>query len=240
MIFQTIASGSRGNCYTLMDGKAQAGRFHNLMLEAGLNEREVRRKNFLPSASQGCLITHSHADHAKGVPSLLKSAVDCYMSAGTAEELGVSGHRVHIIKSLNQFKIGGWTILPFETVHDTKEPLGFLIQAPSGDKLLFATDTGYVKYRFKGINVIAIECNFDEDTVRQAVLEKQTDPSAGKRLYGSHMSLQAVKRMLLANDLSMVREIHLLHLSDGHSDEKRFRDDIEKLTGKPTFVGQSL
>ena len=121
MIFQTIASGSAGNCY-LLRGEWD-GWGYELIIECGVSKKVLQNNGLNLSHADGCLITHSHMDHAKGVKDLIKSAVDCYMSAGTAEELGVSGHRVHIIKSLNQFKIGGWAILPFETVHDTKEPL---------------------------------------------------------------------------------------------------------------------
>ena len=44
------------------------------------------------------------------------------------------------------------------------------------------------------------------------------------------------KELLKANDLSKVQQIWLLHLSDGNSDEKRFKREIQELTGKPTFI----
>ncbi|WP_281253736.1 hypothetical protein [Sporomusa silvacetica] len=39
-----------------------------------------------------------------------------------------------------------------------------------------------------------------------------------------------------ANDLSMVREIYLIHLSSGNSDAYRFKREIAELTGKMIFV----
>jgi len=41
--------------------------------------------------------------------------------------------------------------------------------------------------------------------------------------------------MLKANDLSKCREIHLLHLSDGNSDEQLMRQKVEAATGIPTY-----
>lgn len=234
MYFQTIASGSTGNCYLVSDGDSQ------LMIECGVIKKVLMQRGVVVSDLDGCLITHSHSDHSKGVDYLLKSGVDCYMSQGTASELDCSGHRVHIVKSLKPFEVAGWKVLPFDTMHDTKEPLGFLVQSPSGSKLLFATDTGCVKYRFEGLNTIAIECNYDADIVSQAVEEGGTSPFVAKRLYSSHMGLQTAKRMLLANDLSAVREIHLLHLSDGHSDAARFKKEIAAITGKPVYIADSL
>lgn len=50
------------------------------------------------------------------------------------------------------------------------------------------------------------------------------------------MSLETVKGFLAANDLSRVREIWLLHLSDDHSDAERFRREVMELTGKEVHV----
>lgn len=56
------------------------------------------------------------------------------------------------------------------------------------------------------------------------------------RLLTSHFSLENVKEFLKANDLSQVREIWLLHLSDGNSDQVRFKREIMELCGKPVYV----
>jgi hypothetical protein len=50
------------------------------------------------------------------------------------------------------------------------------------------------------------------------------------------MSLERVIETLEVTDLSKVREIHLLHLSDAHSDADRFRREVEAATGKPVHV----
>jgi hypothetical protein len=41
---------------------------------------------------------------------------------------------------------------------------------------------------------------------------------------------------LKANDLSKVQEIWLLHLSEQNSCEKRFKEEVQKITGKPTYI----
>ena len=95
------------------------------------------------------LTSISHSDHSKAVKDIMKAGIDCYMSQGTADALGVSGHRVHIIKPKQQFKVGTWTILPFDVQHDAVEPLAFLLANQDREKLLYATDTYYIKYRFQ-------------------------------------------------------------------------------------------
>jgi len=158
------------------------------------------------------------------------------MSQGTAEALGLSGHRLHIIKAKQQFRIGTWTILPFETQHDATEPLGFLLANRDGDKMLYATDTYYIRYRFQGLTHIAVECNYSLDILRANVEAGMVEPALKNRILKSHFSLENVKKFLLANDLSKVQEIWLLHLSDGNSDAERFKREVRAISGKPVYI----
>jgi phosphoribosyl 1,2-cyclic phosphodiesterase len=229
--FTPYASGSTGNCYRIDDGSTP------LLLECGIPYKEIQKGlNFRVSEIVGCLISHEHQDHSKAVRDVMKAGIDCYMSAGTAEALGISGHRLHIIKAKQQFRIGTWTVLPFDTQHDAAEPLGFLLANQAGDKLLYATDTYYIRYRFRGLTHIAIECNYSLDILRTNVANGLVEPVLKSRILKSHFSLENVKQFLKANDLSKVREIWLLHLSDGNSDEARFKREIQELTGKMVFI----
>ncbi|MBE0430145.1 MAG: MBL fold metallo-hydrolase [Thermoleophilia bacterium] len=226
-----LASGSSGNAYRV----DCAGRF--ILLECGLRFPEIQRGlEFNVSGLDGCLISHEHADHSKAVKQMMKTGVDLYMSAGTREALGVEGHRVHVMTP----KVGNginpyWFVMPFETQHDAAEPLGFLI-ARAGRKLLYASDTFYLKYRFEGLTHIMIECNYAGDILAENVKAGEVHPTLRRRIARSHMSLETVKQMLLANDLSHVRQIWLLHLSDGNSDAERFKREIQETTGKVVRV----
>jgi len=228
---KALASGSRGNCYYVTDGIAP------VLLECGIGWKEIQRGlNFRTSQLASCLVSHEHKDHSKAVKDMMKAGIDCYMSQGTAEALEVSGHRLHIIKAKQQFRIGTWTILPFETQHDAAEPLGFLLANRDGDKMLYATDTYYIRYRFQGLTHIAVECNYSLDILRANVEAGMVEPALKNRILKSHFSLENVKKFLLANDLSKVQEIWLLHLSDGNSDAERFKREVRAISGKPVYI----
>jgi phosphoribosyl 1,2-cyclic phosphodiesterase len=175
-------------------------------------------------------------DHSKAVKEIMRAGIDCYMSRGTAEALGLSGHRINIKKARQQFRIGTWTILPFETQHDAAEPLGFLLANQDGDKLLYATDTYYIRYRFQGLTHIVIETNYSMDILKRNVDAGTVPKELKSRILKSHFSLENVKKFLLANDLSKVQEIWLLHLSDNNSDSERFKREIQELTGRMVFI----
>ena len=116
--------------------------------------------------------------------------------------------------------------------HDVPEPLGFLLKSDvTGEKLLYFTDTYYLKYTFKGLNYIMGECNYSIET-----LNKDLNPTLRDRILESHMSLEHFVEFLQANDLSELKEIYLLHLSNDNSDEDLFKKTIQKITGIEVYV----
>ncbi|WLR50061.1 MBL fold metallo-hydrolase [Bacillus tianshenii] len=226
-----LASSSAGNCYRIDDGSTP------LLLECGIRYRDIQRCfNFQMSKVKGCLITHEHGDHSKSVKDVLKAGIDCYMSAGTAKALNLVHHRVKPVQAKMQFKIGTWTILPFDVQHDVSEPLGFLLMNESGEKVLFATDTYYIKYRFKGLTHIMVECNYSMSILNENIATGKVHKAMKKRLIRSHFSLENVKEFLKVNDLTRVQEIWILHLSDTNSDEAEFKREVQELTGKVVYV----
>jgi phosphoribosyl 1,2-cyclic phosphodiesterase len=228
---KALASSSKGNCYYVTDTKTP------LLLECGIRYRDIQKAlNFQMSDIAGCLLSHEHNDHCKAYKEVMKSGIDIYASAGTFEAMRATGHRLKPVQSKKQFKLGAWTILPFDVQHDVSSPLGFLLVNQLGEKLLFATDTYYIKYLFNGLTHIMIECNYSMDILNENIANGSVPAVMKKRLMKSHFSLENVKEFLRANDLSKVQEIWLLHLSDSNSDEERFKREIMELSGKVVYV----
>lgn len=227
---KSISSGSKGNCYRVTDGKTP------LLLECGITYKEMQRAFNFNMHFDGCLITHEHGDHCKSIKDVLRAGIDCYMSAGTAGAIGIDHHRINRVKARQTFRIGTWLIMPFDVQHDVSEPYGFLLANEDGDKLLFATDTYYIKYKFPGLTHIMVECNYSTAILDANIENGSIHKSMRNRLIQSHFSLENVKTFLAANDLSKVQEIWLLHLSDTNSDERLFKAEIAKQTGKVVYV----
>jgi phosphoribosyl 1,2-cyclic phosphodiesterase len=136
------------------------------------------------------------------------------------------------VESKAEVIIGNWTILPFPLEHDAAEPLGFFI-GRGEERLLFVADTGYVKERFSGITIAAVECNNVAEIMSENILAGNIPAVVGKRIRRNHMSLENLISMLKANDLSRCRTIYLMHLSDGNSDERRMIQEVQAATGIP-------
>lgn len=227
----SLASGSSGNCYHITDGST------TLLLECGIPFREIQKGvGFRTSEIAACLISHEHKDHCKSIKYVVKAGIDCYMSSGTADAINLQHHRIKRVKAKERIKIGTWDILPFDVQHDVSEPYGFLLMNKNGKKVLFATDTYYIRYKFTGLTHIMVECNYSMKILNENIASGRVPKLMKKRLMRSHFSLENVKDFLKANDLSKVEEIWLLHLSDNNSDEDLFKREIQALTGKLVIV----
>ncbi len=226
-----LASSSAGNAYQVTDGKT------SLLLEAGIRFADIRKAlKFRVSDVAGCLISHEHGDHGNAAADLMRAGIDIYASTGTLSALKLNGHRAKVIHAKEQFQVGTWSVLPFDIQHDVAEPLGFLLMNQAGEKLLFVTDTYYIRYTFSGLTHIMVECNFSVKILDQNILTGRVPYSMKSRLLRSHFSLENVRDFIRANDLSRVQEIWLVHLSDTNSDANLFKREIQSITGKPVYV----
>ena len=223
MKFQALASSSAGNAYTVSDKDTR------ILLECGVSHTKLQKlSGFSLSEFQACLVSHEHKDHAKAVADLISRGMAVYMSPGTADALETEG--VELIEHMEQFTVGSLDIVPFTTFHDAAEPLGFLIKSRvDGDVLAFATDTVNLRYQFPGLNILAIEANYDK-----AILERceKMPEKVRYRISNSHMEIDTLCDYLRSLDLSQCREIHLLHLSDATSHEGHFINKVARAVPK--------
>lgn len=234
MELTVLGSSSKGNCYVLQNDTEA------LVIECGVSLKEVKKAvNFNISKIVGVLVSHEHGDHAKYVNDFLDARINVRLSHGTMKKI-VSPYRSGFLPLLCEngckFNLGNFTILPFDVEHDAAEPLGFLIFHPETGNVLFATDTYFLRYKFQGLNNILIECNYRIDLLMKNIEAGRIPAALRDRTLQSHMSFQTCKETLLANDLTKVNNIILIHLSDGNSNAEEFSNDIHRATGKTTHV----
>ena len=219
MRLEALASSSAGNAYVVSDKDTR------ILLECGVSHSKLQKlSGFSLAEFQACLVSHEHKDHAKAVEELISRGMAVYMSPGTADALEVDS--AELIENMEQFNVGSLDIVPFTTFHDAREPLGFLIKSRvDGDVLAFATDTVNLRYKFPGLNILAIEANYDKHILDRC--EKMPE-KVRYRITNSHMEIDTLCDYLRSLDLSQCREIHLLHLSDATSHEGHFINKVSR------------
>lgn len=227
MIFTSLASSSRGNCYVVNDGQTA------ILLECGISFRRIKKGlGFDLSTIQACLVSHEHKDHAKSVMDLIKSGVEVFASEGTAEALDCA--LITPVEAGAQFRVGSLEIMPFRTWHDAREPLGFLIYSRrDGERLAFATDTVNLGHTFPGVNLLALEANYDKDILARC--DRMPD-KVKERVTNSHMEIETLCKYLQSLDLSQCRTLYLLHLSNAASNEGNFANRVRRVVPRHVEV----
>ena len=234
MELKILGSSSSGNCYVFDNG------IEALVVECGISFNEVKKAvDFDISRIVGCLVSHEHGDHTKHVQKFLDAKIDMFMSSGTMSKIGFESYYLpSILEAGVEKSLCGFRIIPFNIQHDAVEPLGFLIHHPEMGTVLFATDTYYLKYKFGGLNNILIECNYRIDILKENIANGRVPKVMSDRTMQSHMSYETCVETLLANDLSAVNNIVLIHLSDGNSNACEFQQGIHEATGKTVHVAK--
>lgn len=235
MELQVIGTGSKGNAYLLK------GQDEILIIEAGVNIKHIKKAlDFDFSKVVGCIVTHEHNDHASSVGELMKLGIDVFATEGTLSKCNLAtDYRAHIVKPKEWFFLKSFDIIPFDVKHDAEEPVGFQISHPECGQTLFITDTYYCRYRFRGLNNIIIEANYDRSIIDQKYGRHTEMYFLRNRILRSHFSLDNCIDLLKANDLSGVNNIVLIHLSDSNSHEEMFRSKVEQATGKRVTIADN-
>jgi len=133
------------------------------------------------------------------------------------------------------FIIGSFKITPFSVFHDVPN-VGYVIASKHGGKFLFATDCTHFEPVFKGLTHIAVEANYSRPILDYNVSLGKVKPYLKKRVIKSHMELEETKNFLTSNDLSKVKEIHLIHCSSDNLDKEKAQKEVEELTGKNVYI----
>jgi len=226
MILEVIGSSSQGNCYLLHTDT------ETLIIEAGVHVKEIKQAlDFDFRKVVGCIVSHSHGDHAKSIDDIAKLGVKVYSGEDTIKR----SHNKRIIKHLQFYEIGEFKVMPFNVPHGVQN-FGFIISHKSVGNIFFATDANYINYMFSNINHYMIEANFDQAKLDENVESGKLPNVVRKQVMVSHMSLQTCKEFLSANDLFKADKIILLHISVGNLDPDKALKEIKELTKKKVFI----
>lgn len=227
MNITVLGSGSSGNCYVLKN-ETEA-----LIIELGVNFNSVLKViKYKTSIISACVSSHYHLDHSKYIPNALKLGIDVYTSSSTINHLKLKPHHcLKKIETMETIKAGNFKIMAFDTVHNIDGSQGYIISHPEIGKLLFLTDSSAIPYKFSGINHFLVEANFDEDKLMENVELGKIHSSLAERIKNDHLSIKACSDLILANDLTVCKNIILCHLSQNNSQMHSFIKTIKQASG---------
>jgi phosphoribosyl 1,2-cyclic phosphodiesterase len=235
MKLKIVGSNSAGNCYIMEGENGEA-----LLIECGLRFKKIiQALKYDIRYVAGCLITHSHGDHCFAVNDVLAKGIKVWATAGEHKAMGTVGHHNARISQYVPFEVGSFDVVAFKVVHDTPEPVGYLIRHDECGTVLFLTDTVYSPYKFSGLVNVIVEANYCQTVLDRRLAAGENPKFLHDRVIESHMSIAHCKDLLRANDLTHVNNIVLIHLSDGNSDACRFKKEVQDITGKNVHIAEA-
>ncbi|MCL1893338.1 MAG: MBL fold metallo-hydrolase [Holophagaceae bacterium] len=223
MQYASLASGSKGNCHALNDGKKI------LLVDAGVSFLQIKKRfqtiNWYIESVQGVAITHEHGDHTKAIAMILKHTDwDILATADTLLAIEKTGLEIPIsrwkeIKAGNKLAWKGWQIYPFSISHDAVDPVAYRIEF--GDiSTAIITDLGYattlVADYCKELDFLVLESNHDVEMLREGTY----DPSLKKRILSrdGHLSNDQCAGLLKKIITPKLKNVVLAHLSQQNND----------------------
>lgn len=220
LTLKTIGTGSTGNCHVLNHGQKM------LLLDAGLPINAIKKGiDYRISDVDGCVVTHVHDDHSKGVRKLRMMGIKVYRPY---ERFG--GRVIMGDFNVNPIPLntdGKW----LHTNGDGSEcPIyGFLISV-DGKNILYMTDMEYCPNTFKSWNLqtMILGCNYEDDAEIENVT-KEFHVRLG------HASLSTIKEIVRVNMTPSLRHIILCHIS-ASADADRMRNEVMGITGAGVTV----
>ena len=219
MKVKVIASGSKGNCTLIQTDKIK------ILIDMGIGYQqlasELEKINLEPQSIDAVLITHTHSDHIKGLPSLVKKTnLKVYMLEEMEPELvkKIPENNLHLYT--NPLILEDLTINLIRISHDV-EGVGFVIEH-NNHSLVYLTDTGYINRKYiplmKNRDLYIIESNHDEEMVMEGpypyILKQRVISDKG------HLSNHATAEYLLETVGNNTKQIILAHISENNNTEE--------------------
>lgn len=246
--FQSLASGSSGNCYYV--GNMSYG----ILIDAGIGSRAIRKH--LRSIGLdfdkiwGLFITHDHADHIRGVGTLgERFHIPVYTTEKVHEGINrnycvtqkLSTCRKYIEK-YETTEVGEFSVTAFPVSHDATDSVGYTVEY-RGKKITFATDLGYINddvvAHMSQADYLVLEANYDEEMLMKGnypyYLKQRIISETG------HLSNEQTGKCLSEYYHERLQHIFLCHLSkENNLPELAYATIREHLESRRIIVGKDV
>ncbi len=211
-----LGSGSAGNALVVESGARR------LMIDAGFSCREIERRlsavGIAEAEFDALILTHEHTDHVKGATRFAqRHRVPVFATQGTFDGMRRASiaFEARLLASGRPVEIGDFVVEPFAIPHDAREPIGLVIEDPTGRRIGLVADLGarsrLAWERLTDLDALILETNHDLDMLREGPypwpLKQRVASSHG------HLSNRDAADGLSDVDSSRLQWVMLYHLS---------------------------
>lgn len=226
VIVAPLASGSRGNCTYVGNGR------HGVLVDCGISTRQILMR--LDAIGLGdthidaVLLTHEHTDHVAAARILddkllarQGARVPFHLTRGTAIGLDRRCRPKKLVRVVSgeDFQVGpGWTVQPFTVPHDTMDPVGYAIElgaVRAGVVTDLGRSTRLVERMIGSLDIAVLEFNHDVEMLMGGEYPWRLK----QRVRGPHGHLSNAQSAELVRNAASSRLKHLVlaHLSQDNN-----------------------
>lgn len=138
MKFALLASGSAGNCCLIKHNDTK------IVIDCGTTRKYLRgcfeQVSYDPLVSDALLITHTHSDHV--------SQMKMFDTIPTYATQEIQTNHLHHVVPFEQIIVKDVRITVLPMSHDCEGTVGYVVETEN-EKMVYVTDTGYIKEEVK-------------------------------------------------------------------------------------------
>ena len=160
MKFALLASGSAGNCCVIKHNNS------SIVIDCGATKKYLmqcfQQLEFDPKSADAILITHTHSDHV--------AQMKTFDEVATYATQDIPTKHLTNVTPFDEFDIQDFHITVLPLSHDCEGTVGYIIETEH-EKMVYVTDTGYVKdevkQRIGNADYYIFESNHDIEMLMQ-------------------------------------------------------------------------
>lgn len=216
--FALLASGSKGNCCVIKNNES------SIVIDCGSTKtyltKSFSRIHYDYLNSDALFITHTHSDHI--------SQLKMFDQVKTYAKKELETNHFHKIEAFDEIQVNTLKVKEIPLSHDSDFSSGFIIES-DGKKLVYVTDTGYVKEEYfpylENADYYIFESNHDVEMLmntRRPMFVKQ-------RILGDqgHLCNEDSAEILAQLIGENTKEIVLAHISEEGNDRCRAEEILK-------------
>lgn len=231
MKFALLASGSAGNCCVVQHKDSR------IVIDCGTTKKYLmncfQTIDYNPQQSNAILITHTHSDHISQMK--LFDAIPTYATQSIAT------NHLQSIKPFETFDIQDFHITVLPMSHDCEGTVGFMIEADN-EKMVYVTDTGYVKEEVKEMINDADYYVFESNHDIEMLMQTSRPVFLKQRIIGDtgHLCNEDCANIVTSAMSDRTREIVLAHISREGNTRELALQALEKQLQKCNKAHETL
>lgn len=224
MKFALLASGSKGNCCLIEDEKS------SIVIDCGSTKTYLKqcfeKLEYDYMNSDALFVTHTHKDHV--------SQLKMFDPITTYSRCDLDTNHFNRISTFDEVEVNTLKVKELPLSHDSEIVSGFIVENEDS-KLVYVTDTGYIKEEYLPLIENADYYIFESNHDVEMLMETRRPMHIKQRIIGDlgHLCNEDCAEILANVVGDKTKEIVLAHISEEGNDRTKAKDVlVETLKAK--------